>query len=103
MHRIVCFVTLALLAGVGVAIGADCKLEDWRYRHVPLLKIIWIEGSTTCDKGEIRIRAYDTSEGTPRFIGVDNAFIKGHIFKARVSDVPNNPRSMEVKYVIEPK
>ena len=38
MHRILCFITLALLMGFGVAIGTECKVEDWRYRHVPVLK-----------------------------------------------------------------
>ena len=103
MHRILCFITLALLMGFSIAIGTECKVEDWRYRHVPVLKTVWIEGGTTCDKGEIRIRAYDTSEGTPKFIGVDDAFIEGHIFKARVRDVPKNPKSMEIKYAIEPQ
>ena len=103
MHRIVCFISLALVMGFGVAIGAECKVEDWRYRHVPGLQMLWIEGSTTCDKGEIQIRAYDTSEGTPKFMGVDGTFIEGHISRASVRDVPKNPKSMEIKYAIEPQ
>ena len=103
MHRIVCFISLALVMGFGVALGAECKVEDWRYRHVPGLQMVWIEGTTTCDKGEIQIRAYDTSEGTPKFMGVDGTFIEGHIFQASVSDVPKNPKSMEIKYAIEPQ
>ena len=91
MHRILCFITLALLVGFGVAIGTECKVEDWRYRHVPVLKTVWIEGGTTCDKGEIRIRAYDTSEGTPKFIGVDEPSSKGTYSRHGSAMSPRTP------------
>ena len=100
MHRTVFLATFALLVGFGVAVGAECKVEDWRYRYSS--STLWIEGTTTCKEGRIHIRAYDTSGEKERFIGVEDTYIEGFIFKAYLRDIQQKPSSMDIKYSIDP-
>ena len=63
--------------------------------------MVTIEGSTTCEKGRISIRAYDTSDGSSKFMGVANSTVNGYIFKALVTAIYEKPASMEIKHSIE--
>ena len=106
MRRVDRLTALALLSGLAVgATGSahanECSVEDWRYNHVASLQNVRIEGSTTCEKGRIRIRAYDTSGDSPKFLGVATGVVQGYIFETYVEDIPENPESMEIKYSIE--
>ncbi len=106
MNRIVRFVPLALLMGFGAGAAgedkaAECGVEDWRYMHVAVLQKLKIEGSITCEKGWIRIRAYDTHGDSPKFLGVAESVAEGYIFEAFVDDIAEKPESMEIKYSIE--
>ena len=77
--------------------AGDCKVEDWRFldfsTSTPRIKI---EGTTTCEKGHITIRAYD---GSGKYIGNDNTFIRGHAFNAYIEG--QVPKDMSIKYTIE--
>ena len=98
---------LALVAGTATAIACDdhagrCEIEDWSHKYTAPMKMLMIDGVATCDEGEIRLRLYD-GEGEGRtFLGVERAFIEGHIFKALVIDVAK-PASLSIKYSIEPE
>ena len=35
-----------------------CEIEDWNYSYTPMIKALTIDGVTTCDAGEIRLRLY---------------------------------------------
>ena len=101
----VCFIAAVLVTGWGTAAAQkpateQCNVEDWRYTHTPALRILTIEGSTTCQKGHIRIRAYDTSDGSLKFMGVADGTIKGYIFTALVTAIYEKPASMKIKYRI---
>ena len=99
------FVALALLSGlavgaVGPAQADECSIEDWRFRH-SAGRTLWIEGATTCEKGRIRIRAYDNSGDALDFIGVAEGVVEGYIFEAYINDVSEKPESVDIKYSIE--
>ena len=91
--------TLAGAAGACDDHFGECAIEDWRWRMSGSDAII-VEGVATCDTGEIRLRLYDGADGP--FLGVDRAYIKGHTFKALVSDV-SAPNVLALKYSIEPR
>ena len=96
--------TLVLLLGFGAAFADDdagkCSVEDWRYTYTAGLLVLTIEGSATCETGRIRVRAYDTSDGTSKFMGVAQTAIEGYIFSATVFAIYKNPASMDIKYAI---
>jgi len=99
-------VALALLSGlaagaVGSAQADECTVEDWRYNHVASLQKVKVEGSATCEKGRISIRAYDGSGDAQVFMGVASGVVRGYIFETYLDDIPENPESMSIKYSIE--
>ncbi len=81
-------------------LGGDCKVEDWRW-YAPMENMLMIEGSTTCDKGRIRLRLYEGTEDNRKFLAVDSGFIRGHTFKALISNI-KKPKSPSIKYSIKP-
>ena len=106
MNRISRFATLALLSGAAVctnvpALAGECTIEDWRYSHDAPNQMVNIEGSATCAKGIIRIRAYEDRDGTQTFVGVAETFVRGHIFSTIIDAVPEKPEAMIIKYTIE--
>ena len=80
--------------------GGDCKVEDWRW-YAPIPNTLMIEGSTTCDQGEIRFRLYEGMGDNRKFLGVETGFIEGHIFKAVMTNI-KKPKSPSIKYSIKP-
>ena len=97
----------ALLLPAGMALACDdhhgvCEIEDWKHTYTPMLEAIQIDGVATCDTGRIRLRLYDGEGDGRKFIGVESAFIKGHIFKA-VKLQAAKPAALSIKYSIEPK
>ena len=106
MKRTAWFSALVLLSGFGVAIADDgdsgkCNVEDWRYTYTAVMQMLMIEGSTTCDKGRIRIRAYGGPDSSKTFLGVADGYIRGYIFQATINAISEQPESMEIKYSIE--
>ena len=105
MRRMGILAMLVLLFGFGVALADDdsgmCSVEDWRYTHTPGLRMVTIEGTTTCKEGRISIRAYDTSDGSSKFMGVDDSHVNGFIFEAHITAIYEKPASMDIKYSIE--
>ena len=94
MRRMGILAMLVLLFGFGVALADDdsgmCSVEDWRYTHTPGLRVVTIEGTTTCKEGRISIRAYDTSDGSSKFMGVDASLVSGFIFQSHMSLLQNS-------------
>lgn len=84
----------AALSLLGSASAAACEIEDWRYTSAGG-KYVEIEGTTTCESGQIRIRVYD---GSGNYLGNANGFIQGYSFSALVQ--ANAPNRMEIKYSI---
>ena len=60
-----------------------------------------IEGSATCDKGEIKLRLYDGEGDNKKFLGIAEGFIEGHTFQAMVQKI-GNPASLSIRFSIEP-
>ncbi len=92
-----------ILLNVGIAVACDdhvgkCKVDAWRHIYTPGVDMLMLEGSSTCDKGHIRIRLYDTE----KFIGVSEAFIEGHAFQAVFMGINEGPKSASIKYGIKP-
>ncbi len=97
---------LALCMAPGVALACDdhfgkCEIEDWKHTYTEMMEALVIDGVTTCDAGEIRLRLYDGEGDAREFIGVETAYIDGHIFKAMLLQV-EKPKVLSVKYSIEP-
>ena len=104
--RIAC-AALALSLASGGALACDdhvgtCKVEDWKPTYTGMMKALQIDGVATCDKGEIRLRLYDGEGEGRKFIGVETAYIEGHIFTAIKIPVAR-PRALSIKYSIEPE
>ena len=77
-----------------------CQIEDWRWQYVEFYKMIFIEGTTTCETGKITIRAYD---GNGKFVGTGWGFIEGHVLTIMpIMDIVHKPRSLNIKSAIEP-
>ena len=86
--------------GADNTVSADaCQIEDWRWQYVELLKALSIEGTTTCETGNITIRAYD---GNGEFVGTAKGFIEEHVFTVMpIMDILRKPRSLEIKSTIK--
>ena len=97
---------LALCLVPGIALACDdhigkCEIEDWKHAYSGSLEALYIDGVATCDEGKIRLRFYDGEGKARKFIGVDTAYIEGHIFQATKFRV-SKPRVLSIKYSIDP-
>ena len=91
--------TLAVLIMIGGTISAGaCQIEAWRWNYIDLVEGIDIEGTTTCEKGEIIIRAYDESR---EFVGTYTDLFEGYAFVAYINHVPRAPKSLAIKHTIK--
>ena len=99
--RLAVFVLLTLVLAFGISAGADfdCAIEDWRYRY-STTQTLRIEGTTTCAEGRLVLRAYDSSGEKPKFLGVGNDLIQGHVFKVSIFDVETEPSALELRVTI---
>ena len=89
---------------LGSALACDdhvgtCEIEDWRWQNA--MGMLSIEASTTCDTGMAHIRLYEDSGSEPRFLGVAQGFIQGHVLSAFATDI-DKPKSLSIKYSIDP-
>ena len=89
------------LACAGTAQACDdhhgtCEIEEWILNDSPMG--VGIDGVATCDEGRMALRIYEGEGG--KLLGVDNAFIKGHIFKAMFLGM-KKPKDLALKYSIE--
>ena len=97
----------ALWLAAGVAIACDdhiglCEVEDWRYYHTEAMRMLGIEGTATCNEGELTLRAYSGTEDDPNLVGVDTTYIEGHVFKTAIFAVHARPENLFIKYSIDP-
>ena len=98
---------LALCMAPGVALACDdhvgkCEIEDWKHTYTGMMEALVIDGVTTCDAGEIRLRLYDGEGDDQEFVGVETAYIDGHIFKAMLLQV-EKPQALSIKYSVNPE
>ena len=105
MRRLIAAATASLLCA-GIVQACDdhhgaCEIEDWRYVAKSGDKLM-LEGVTTCDEGRIIFRLYDGDGDAAKFLGTDDTYIEGHVFKTYASDIPP-PRTLSIKYSIEPQ
>ena len=96
----------ALCLAPGPAIACDdhvgqCEVEDWKYTYTSVMEALQIEGVATCDVGQIRLRLYDGEGDSRKFVGVETAYIEGHIFQAIKLQV-ERPRALYIQYSIDP-
>ncbi len=81
--------------------GGKCQVEEWRSAHDKMLGFLLVEGVTTCDKGRIRIRVYDTSGEKPKFLGTSAGRFRNHTFREMITEFPKKPASMSIKFNVE--
>ena len=98
---------LALCLAPGAALACDdhigkCDVEDWKHTYTGSMQALQIDGVATCNAGRIRLRLYDGEGEARKFVGVETAFIQGHIFKAIKLQVAK-PAALSIKYSIEPR
>ena len=104
MKRIA-LVAVALLVGTETAIACDdhvgkCEIEDWNHTYTGTMEALQIDGVATCDEGKVRLRLYDGEGDARKFLGVETAYIEGHIFKAIKLPVAK-PKALAIKYSIQ--
>ena len=93
-----CLVSTAALACDDHA--GTCEIEDWKHTYTAVVQALTIDGVATCNTGTIRIRLYDGEGNARKFIGVETAYIEGHIFKAFMLQA-EKPQALSIKYSIE--
>ena len=71
-----------------------CAIEGWRY-YEDGIGNIWIEGGTTCARGQLTIRAYDRK----KLLGTATTYIESFAFKTYVSNA-EAPRRLSIRYVV---
>lgn len=104
--RLIGFVAAASLASGGALACDDhtgkCEIEDWKHDYTAVMQALTIDGVATCNAGTVRLRLYDGAGDARKFVGVETAYIKGHIFKAIVLPAAK-PTALSIKYSIELK
>lgn len=78
-----------------------CEIEDWRSNYTGVMQALTIEGVATCNAGIVRLRLYDGEGDARKFVGVETAYIEGHIFSAIKLQIAK-PKALSIKYSIEP-
>ena len=97
----------AVVLASGGALACDdhvgkCEIEDWKHGYTAVMQALTIDGVATCNAGTVRLRLYDGAGDARKFVGVETAYIKGHIFKAVVLQAAK-PTALSIKYSIEPR
>ena len=83
-------------------LSGKCEIEDWTHGYTAVMQALTIDGVATCNAGTVRLRFYDGAGDARKFVGVETAYIKGHIFKAIVLQAAK-PTALSIKYSIEPR
>ena len=107
MNRASCLAVVGaavLMAFFGTAVACDdhvgkCELEAWRSAYTPMVKLLVIEGSATCNEGSINTRLYDGE----KFIGTADGIIQGHAAYAAAHNIQARPTALTIKYSIQPR
>lgn len=109
MRKMILGIALVVTASfaAGLAMACDdhhgaCEIEDWTYSYTAVMQSLVIEGVATCNAGKIRMRLYDGHGEQQEFVGVDTAYLEGHIFKTILLPV-EKPRNLSIKYSIQPE
>ena len=99
------FVILAVLviqshaqSGIEKTDDTDCRIEDWRWAYNDIMKMITIEGTTSCPAGRIIIRSYTGADGSTEYLGNADGYVDGHAFTALVTSVESKPDTLSIKY-----
>ena len=103
-HQFLAAFVVAIAGGQALACDdhhGACEIEDWTYSYNAMMQAITIDGVATCDTGQVRLRFYDGEGDNAKFVGVDRAFIEGHIFKTILLPV-EHPEALSIKYSIQP-
>ncbi len=105
--RITLFSITAFFLASTAALACDdhigkCKIKDWKPTYTGTMQALTIDGVATCDEGKIMLQLYDGEGDVEKFIGVETAYIRGHIFKAIKLDVEEEPHVLFIKYSIKP-
>ena len=103
--RFIAFAAAAALASGGALACDDhvgkCEIEDWRADYTAVARALTIDGVATCNAGTVRLRLYDGEGDSRKFLGVETAYIEGHIFTA-IRLGAEKPRALSIRYSIEP-
>lgn len=81
----------------------ECEVEDWTYSYTAMMQALAIDGVSTCDAGKIRLRLYDGEGENRELVGVETAYIEGHIFEAILLPLEREPAALSIRYSIQPE
>ncbi|MDC0932430.1 hypothetical protein OAR97_01150 [Arcobacteraceae bacterium] len=73
----------------------ECMVENWKYAK-DSDEYLLIEGTTSCDKGQIILNIYEKNNGS---LGKESAYINDGIFKVYLQN-SSNPQSLSIDYEI---
>ena len=106
LKNLLAALVLCLAPGAALACddhGGKCEIEDLIHAYTLIMNALTIDGVATCNAGEVRLRLYDGEGDSRKFLGVETAYIDGHIFKAMMMNVAAKPKALSIKYSIKPR
>ncbi len=77
------------------------KIEEFRYTQDLEFHHLQIEGVTTCEAGNLILRAYRGSGDNKSLVGVSKTYIEGFVFEALIQNVPYPIEDLSLEYVIK--
>ena len=79
--------------------ASGCEIEDYRAKYHESAGWISVKGSATCPRAHLTVRLYDEAGN---FLGSDITAFSGYVFESYTQDVPHKPRSIQVRFAIDP-
>ena len=76
------------------------EIDEFRHLHDMEFGHLTIEGTATCETGELVLRAYDGVGDKEKLIGVARAQIEGYVFDTLIQGVFEPVTQLNLKYVI---
>ena len=95
MRTIIAGAALAVMLA-GPAGAAECKVEEFRSRLGIAVPIV--EGVSNCERGAATIRAYDGEGEGRKFLGATATRFFGHVFRARIEGLTEDPARLRFKF-----
>ena len=96
-------VGLALAGSLVASTASACEVEDWRWYYNAMVKWFHVEGVTTCESGDITVRAYDQIGDGRQFVGVDSGIVRDRTFHMIIHEVQQRPQKPVVEFTIKPE
>ena len=75
--------------------ASGCVIDDWRWSHDSTFDWITVEGTTTCPRAWLTIRAYGPND---KYLGNINTITDGYAFNGLLTDIYQSPGTLTIRY-----